>query len=81
MRSIINTFNKIQNRQLAVGSFCVLEESIRGRGFTQDSITRIFTKLVPKEEYAKNERKGLIQYLYTQSNRLVDNKLEAKNEL
>lgn len=81
MRSIINTFNKNQNKQPALGSFCTLEQSIRHRGFTQDSITRMFTKLVPKEEYVKNERKGLIKYLYTQSNNLVDNKLEAKNEL
>ncbi len=81
MRSIIYTFNKNQNSQPGVGSYSLLEQSTRSRGFTRDSITRMFTKLIPKEEYAKNERKGLIQYLYTQSNSLVDNKLEVKNEL
>ncbi len=81
MRSIINRFNKIQNRQPALGTFSVLAEAVSGSGFTQDSIARMFTKLVPKDEYVKSERRGLIQYLYILSNTLVDNKLEAKNEL
>jgi hypothetical protein len=81
MRSIINTFNKIQKKQPELGSFCVLAEAVKDRKFIKDSIARMFTKLVPKEEYEKNERKNLIQYLHNLSNPFVDNELEAKNEL
>lgn len=79
MRSIKSTFNKIQNKQPALGSFCVLAESVKNRRFTKDSISRMFTKLVNKEEYLKEERKNLIKYLVYLSNfTIVDNVLEAK---
>lgn len=81
MIRITNAFNKTQNKQPNLGSFCVLAEVIKNRGLTYDSTSRIFTKLVPKEDYVKNERRGLIKYLHILSNPLFDNKLETKNEL
>lgn len=68
MRSIRNNFDKIKNKQPSLGAYPILAQVVGGRRFTQYSITRMFTKLVPKEEYVKEERRDLIKYLAFLSN-------------
>lgn len=68
MRSIERRFKNIQNKNLNLGACEILSKAIRGNKFTQSSITREFTKLVPKDEYAKNERRTLIKWLTEVSN-------------
>lgn len=68
MKSIKSTFEKIQDRNPSLGACVVLAQVVRGKRFTQSSITREFTKLVPKEEYARSERRAVIRYLTEISN-------------
>lgn len=80
MRSIKNSFDKIQNKQKCLGAVIALSEAVKDKRYNQDTITRAFTKLVPKDEYDKSERRGLIKHLTNLSNPLEDNKIMAKNE-
>lgn len=68
MRSIERRFKNIQKKNEGHGACEILAKAIRNQKFNQDSITREFTKLVPKDEYAKNERRGLIKWLTEVSN-------------
>lgn len=80
MRSINNIFFKIQSKQPSLGACLILAQAVRDKSFTQSSIARAFTKLVPKEEYALSERRGIIKYLTNLSNPLEGDKIKAKNE-
>jgi len=70
MISIKSTFDKIQSKQPAQGAIPTLYNVVIDRGFTQDSITRAFTRLVPKEEYSSSERRAIIKDLTNVSNPL-----------
>jgi len=80
MRSIKSNFEKTQMKQKYLGAIPSLSIVVRGRRFNQDTITRAFTKLVPKDEYVNSERRSLIKYLTNLSNPLEDNKITIKNE-
>lgn len=81
MRSVKSNFDKIQIKQKYLGAIPTLAMVIKDRKFTQDTITRAFTKLVPKSEYAISERRSIIKYLTNLSNPLEDNKIIVKNKL
>lgn len=68
MRSIARRFKKIEKKNEGHGACEMLAKAVRNQKFTQDSITREFTKLVPEYEYAKNERRALIKWLTEVSN-------------
>lgn len=80
MISIKSTFNKIQNKQPYLGACIIIAQAVRGKRFTQSSITREFTKLVPKDEYDKKERRAIIKFLTEISNTPEDDMITAKNE-
>ncbi len=80
MISIKSTFYKIQDKQPSLGAFPVLAQVVKGKRFAQSSITRVFTKLVPKNEYVLSERRALIKYLTNLSNPLEDDTIIAKNK-
>lgn len=75
MRSIKSRFNKIQRKQPLLGACITLAQAIRSRKFTQSSITREFTKLIPKDEYDKKERRSIIKFLTEISNLSEDDKI------
>lgn len=79
MISIKSTFNKIQSKQPSLGACPILAQAVRDKGFTQSSIARAFTKLVPKEEYDLSERRAVIKHLTNLSNPLEDDKIKAKS--
>ncbi|MCX6756192.1 MAG: hypothetical protein NTX85_02540 [Candidatus Nomurabacteria bacterium] len=79
MRSIKSRFDKIQNKYPSLGACIILAQAVRGRRFTQSSITREFTKLVPKDEYDKKERRTIIKFLVEVSNTLEDDTITMKN--
>jgi len=68
MRSIKARVRQTQNKYPLLGNYICLSRAIKGQKFTQSSITREFTKLVPKNDYAKSERRTLIKYLVKVSN-------------
>lgn len=51
--------------------------AIKGQNFSRDMIIRWLTKLVPKEEYAKGDKKFLIDQLVAHSKGAEDNSFEG----
>jgi len=80
MRSIKSNFERIQHKMEGIGAIPALATVVTDRGFNQDSITRAFTKLVPRDEYVLSERRNIIRYLTNLSNGREDNKIEPENE-
>lgn len=79
MRNIKVRFDRIQNKCPFHGSFTVLALAVRNQKFTQSSISRAFSKLVPSDEYDKKERRMLIKFLTEISNHLEGDKIIEKN--
>ena len=64
MRSIERRFEYIQKRNPYWSSFTCFANTIRGQKFSEDRIRRYFNELVDKEDYAKNEKGQILNYLY-----------------
>jgi len=63
MRSIESNYKSIAQKRLDLGVYPNLVRAITGREFSRKSIVKAFKKLMPKEEYVRNETKGLVDYL------------------
>ncbi len=81
MRSIEKRFKKIEKDNEFLGSCSVLARAVEGQNFEQSAITRAFSKLVPKNEYLRKERRGIIKFLTNLSNPLEDDTIMKKNDL
>ncbi len=80
MKSIKARFDKVQSKCPSLGSCIVLEKAVRGQKFTQSSISRAFTKLVPEDEYDETERITILKFLKGVSNVLEDDTIVRKND-
>lgn len=80
MKSIKGRFGKVQSKCPCLGSCIILAQAIKNQKFTQSSITRAFTKLVPKNEYNETERRTIIKFLTKVSNTLEDDTITVKND-
>jgi hypothetical protein len=63
MRSLKRIFNKIRSENPFWSGYTCFAEAVRGRKFSRKTIIRNFNSLVNKEDYAKNEKKEIIEYL------------------
>ena len=63
MRSIKHRFVRLQNEHPNLGDYVVFARAITGQGFTSDSISRAFTKMISRDKYDKKERKILLNHL------------------
>lgn len=63
MRSIERNYKKIQNHDSCIGAYPCMAKAVIYKKFSRASLTKAFNKIMPKEEYLKSERKGLIEYL------------------
>jgi hypothetical protein len=63
MRSVKRIFNKIRGENLYWSDYTCFAEAVRGRSFSRKTIIRNFNSLVDKEEYARSEKKEIIEYL------------------
>ena len=82
MRSIEANYKKIQARNPNLGTHPCLVQAVRYKKFSRKSLAQAFKKLMPKEEYAKDETKGLIDYLENQTNLvkgLEEGEIRGKN--
>ena len=59
MLSIENNFEKIQTRNPNLGAFTCLAKKIKNRRFSRKNLVKSFKKLVPNNDYLKDEQKGL----------------------
>jgi hypothetical protein len=68
MRSIQRKFDEISKKRPKNGSFDCFVNAIKGRGYKKRIILKWFNTLVSREDYAKGEKKELLEYLYNVSN-------------
>lgn len=62
MKEIETTFNQLKiNSNL--GDYILFANSIRGRNYPEGSITKMFNKLVSKEEYERVDKPLLMKHL------------------
>ena len=62
--TLTNRFNKFRSENFQVGDYIILSMAVRGMKYNKTIINRSFNKLVPKDDYAPNERDHLLEKLY-----------------
>jgi len=72
MRSIERKFNEINRQKPKNGSFDCFVNTIIRQGYKKRIILKWFNALIPKNDYAKGEKKELLEYLYGVSNASVE---------
>jgi hypothetical protein len=68
MRSIKRRFNNIAKRNPNYSSYLCFAEAIKGQRFSKQMIQRWFNKLVDKNDYARSEKRGTVDFLVNLSN-------------
>jgi hypothetical protein len=63
MRSVKRVFNRIRSENPYWSDYICFAEVVRGRKFSRKTIIRNFNSLVDKEDYARNEKKEIIDFL------------------
>lgn len=64
MKSIQRVFNKIRKENPHWSDYICFTETIMGRKFSRQIITRHFNKLVDKDDYDKKDKKSLLEQLF-----------------
>jgi hypothetical protein len=68
MRSIKRRFNNIAERNPNYSSYLCFAEAIKEQRFSKQMIQRWFNKLVDKNDYARSEKRGTVDFLVNLSN-------------
>jgi hypothetical protein len=63
MRSLRRIFSKIRSENPYWSDYTCFAEAVRGRRFSKRTIIRNFNSLVNKEDYAKSEKRKIIEHL------------------
>jgi len=63
MRSVRRVFKRIKAENPYWSSLLCFAEAVRGRNFSRRTILRNFNSLVDKEDYARDEKKEIIEFL------------------
>jgi hypothetical protein len=63
MRSVKRVFNRIRSENPYWSDYICFAEAVRGRKFSRKTIIRNFNSLVDKEDYARSEKKEVIDFL------------------
>ena len=79
MRSTEANYKKIQTRNPNLGVHPCLCQAVRYKKFSRKSLVKAFSELMPESEYAKDEKKGLIDYLENQTNLAEEGEIRGKN--
>jgi hypothetical protein len=84
MRSIQARFNKFYNKpskanEMPPSTYLAFAKAVKHQFFSRDSIARNWMKLVDKEDYLKEEKNEIIDYLYKLSNKPEEHKKMSKN--
>lgn len=62
MKEIETTFNKLREGS-NLGDYILLANSVKGKNYPEGSITKMFNKLVSKEEYERGDKPLLMKHL------------------
>ena len=63
MRSLKRIFSRIKRENPYWSDYICFAEAVRGRKFSRKTIIRNFNSLVDKGDYAKSEKKEIIDFL------------------
>ncbi len=63
MKEIETTFNQLKENS-NLGDYILFANSIKGRNYPEGSITKMFNKLVSKEEYERGDKPLLMKHLF-----------------
>lgn len=77
MRSLKALFEVQKRKNPNHGDYICLVNAIKRQNFTKDIIGRWFTKLIPKDDYAKKDKKSLIDQLVAHTKCAEDNSFEC----
>jgi len=64
MRAVERVFNKIRKANPYWSDYICFTETVMGRKFSRQSITRHFNKLVDKSDYDRKDKKELLRQLF-----------------
>lgn len=63
MKEIETTFNSLKENS-NLGDYILFANSIKGRNYPEGSITKMFNKLVSKDEYERSDKPLLLKHLF-----------------
>lgn len=63
MRSIKRRFERVAKANPNMSSYICFANAIKGMNFSKDRLSRFFNELVDKGDYAKTEKRPLMQHL------------------
>jgi len=63
MRSVKRVFNRIKSENPFWSDYICFAEAVYGRRFSRKAIIRNFNSLVDREEYARSEKREIVEYL------------------
>lgn len=63
MKSIKVKFRVLQDKNVGHGTYISLVGAVKRGGYTRDTVSRNFTELIPKGDYANRDRETLIDHL------------------
>lgn len=78
MKSLKRRFENIVEKNPSFSSYICFSKAVEGQGFNKQTIHRWFQKLVDKEDYAKNEKRAVLEHLDNLSNTLRTTKKQDK---
>lgn len=63
MKSIIETFYKLQQENPNLGDYIILTKVVNGNNYHEATIFKLFSKLIPKDDYEKADKPLLLKHL------------------
>ena len=80
MRSIKARFKEQEQKNPFHGASINLVRAVRGQKFSRQNLFKAFNELMPDEEYEKDEKRELIDFLETITNTIEENEKQGKNQ-
>ncbi|MFA6096849.1 MAG: hypothetical protein WC788_04445 [Candidatus Paceibacterota bacterium] len=68
MKSLERRFKNISDKKPLWSSYICFAEAVKKQRLNKQTIHRWFNKLVEKDDYARNEKKGILKHLCNLSN-------------
>ena len=74
MRSVERRYKNIEERNPFWSSYICFAEAVKNQHFNRQAISRWFGKLVEKDDYARSDKKQILNHLEDLSNPVEDDR-------
>jgi len=74
MKSIERRYKKIEVKKPRWSSYICFAEAVKDQHFSRQAISRWFSKLVEKNDYARSDKKQILNHLEDLSNPVEDDR-------